>query len=136
MPKGLRRKLKQAVETVLKGEKERTSATISLVLCDDRTIHELNVRYLGHDYPTDVLSFPLNRDELTGQTRLVGEIIISVETAERNAKKFRQTLEQELLRLAIHGTLHLLGYDDITPQQRRRMRAKERKYLKLVEAPK
>lgn len=112
-----------------------TSATISIVLCDDRTIHELNIRYLGHDYPTDVLSFLLGGDELIGRKRkdLVGEIIISVETAERNAKKFRQTLEQELFRLAIHGTLHLLGYDDAKPQQRRRMREKERKYLKLVE---
>lgn len=127
MPKGLRGKLKRAVERVLKGEKERTSAAISLVLCDDKTIHELNIRYLGHDYPTDVLSFPLSEGE-----PLVGEIIISVETAERNAKRFRQTLEQELLRLAIHGTLHLLGYDDTTSQQRKRMRQKERKYLKLV----
>jgi len=109
-------------------------ATISIVLCDDRTIHELNIRYLGHDHPTDVLSFNLSADEGGGERGkgLVGEIIISVETAERNAKRFRQTLEQELLRLAVHGTLHLLGYDDATPEQRRRMRWKERKYLKLV----
>lgn len=127
MPKGLKGKLKRTVETVLKCEKLKTSATVSLVLCDDRTIHELNIRYLGHDYPTDVLSFPLSEGEL-----LVGEIIISVETAERNAKRFRQTLEQELLRLAIHGTLHLLGYDDATSQQRKRMRQKERRYLKLI----
>lgn len=127
MPKGLKGKLKRTVETVLKCEKLKTSATVSLVLCDDRTIHELNIRYLGHDYPTDVLSFPLREGEL-----LVGEIIISVETAERNAKRFRQTLEQELLRLAIHGTLHLLGHDDATSQQRKRMRQKERRYLKLI----
>ncbi|MFN3421507.1 MAG: rRNA maturation RNase YbeY [Armatimonadota bacterium] len=122
-------KLKRAVETVLKCEGLETSATVSLVLCDDRTIRELNIRYLGHDYPTDVLSFPLSEGEL-----LVGEIIISVETAERNAKRFRQTLEQELLRLAIHGTLHLLGYDDATSQQRKKMGRKERKYLKLTGA--
>ncbi len=118
---------------MLKGERIRTPAIVSVVLCDDKTIQELNLRYLGHDYPTDVLSFPLSEGELTGQTKLVGEIIISVETAERNAKKYRQTLEQELSRLAVHGTLHLLGYDDATPQQRRKMRGKERKYLKLVE---
>ncbi len=117
---------------MLKGERIKTPAIVSVVLCDDKTIHELNIRYLGHDYPTDVLSFPLSGGKLTGQMELLGEIIISVETAERNAKKFRQTLEQEMLRLAIHGTLHLLGYDDATPQQRRRMRSKERKYLKLV----
>ncbi len=120
---------------MLKDEKMKSPAAISIVLCDDKTIHELNIRFLRHDYPTDVLSFSLGGDELTGQTKLVGEIIISVETAERNAKKFHQTLEQELLRLAIHGTLHLLGYDDATPQQRRKMRRREREYLKLVEAP-
>ncbi|MCS7186308.1 MAG: rRNA maturation RNase YbeY [Armatimonadetes bacterium] len=129
-------KLKRAVELVLRGEKAEKSATISIVLCDDKTIHELNIRYLGHDYPTDVLSFLLSGDDLTKQAKkdLVGEIIISVETAKRNAKRFRQTLEQELLRLSIHGTLHLLGYDDATPQHRKRMREKERKYLKQIEA--
>ncbi|MCX7642727.1 MAG: rRNA maturation RNase YbeY [Armatimonadetes bacterium] len=128
-------KLKRAVETVLKGEKTGIPTTVSLVLCDDKTIRELNLRFLGHDYPTDVLSFPLNEGELIEQAEkgLVGEIIISVETAERNAMKFRQTLERELVRLAIHGTLHLLGYDDATPKQRKKMREKERKYLKLVD---
>lgn len=135
MPKGLKGKLKRAVETVLKGEKTGIPTTVSLVLCDDKTIRELNLRFLGHDYPTDVLSFPLNEGELIEQAGkgLVGEIIISVETAERNAMKFRQTLERELVRLAIHGTLHLLGYDDATPKQRKKMREKERKYLKLVD---
>lgn len=132
MPQRLKGKLKQAVEVVIRGEKTQMPTKVSIVLCDDRTIHELNIRYLGHDYPTDVLSFNLSEGE--GCEELVGEIIISVETAERNAKKYRQTLERELLRLAIHGTLHLLGYDDATPFQRRMMRRKEQKYLKLVEA--
>ncbi len=138
MPQGLKGKLRQAVEAVVRGERTRISATISLVLCDDETIRDLNARYLGHDYPTDVLSFNLSGAEQHEREsgELVGEIIISVETAERNAKRFRQTLERELLRLAIHGVLHLLGYDDATPSQRRRMREKERKYLRLVEATK
>lgn len=119
----------------------RVRLPVSLVLCDDDLIHELNLRYLGHDYPTDVLSFPLgaettqpNKNGLPGEPegQMLGEIIISVETAERNAKKYRQTLESELLRLAIHGTLHLLGYDDETPHQRRLMRRKERIYLKRL----
>lgn len=114
---------------------------VSLVLCDDDTIHELNLRYLGHDYPTDVLSFPFGAETMQPdknslpsepEWQMLGEIIISVETAERNAKRYRQTLESELLRLAIHGTLHLLGYDDGTPHQRRLMRRKERIYLKRL----
>lgn len=60
---------------------------------------------------------------------MLGEIVIGVETAHRNAKRYGQSLEQELLRLAVHGTLHLLGYDDTTPQQRQQMRRKEQRYL-------
>ncbi|MCS3918682.1 rRNA maturation RNase YbeY [Fervidibacter sacchari] len=119
---------------VLDGEGVKEPATIDIVLCDDPTIQELNKRFLNHDYPTDVLSFLLSGSQgMCGvEQRLVGEIIISVETAERNSKRFRQTLESEILRLAIHGTLHLLGYDDETYSQRRTMRRKERQYLKLV----
>jgi len=126
--------LRQAVEKVLDGEGVKGPATIDIVLCDDSTIRELNKRFLNHDYPTDVLSFLLSENQVVygAEQGLVGEIIISVETAERNAKRFRQTLENETLRLAIHGTLHLLGYDDETYSQRRTMRRKERQYLKLV----
>jgi len=119
---------------VLDREGVKEPATIGIVLCDDPTIQELNKRFLNHDYPTDVLSFLLSEGSRASGTEqgLVGEIIISVETAERNAKRFRQTLESELLRLAIHGTLHLLGYDDATNSQRRAMRRKERQYLRSV----
>jgi probable rRNA maturation factor len=136
LPQNLRRKLRRIVEVVIEREGFKEPFTISLVLCDDPTIKELNRRFLNHDYPTDVLSFLLSGIDETskGKQRLVGEIIISVETAERNAKRYRQTLESELIRLAIHGTLHLLGYDDTTQQQRRLMRRKERQYLKLTEA--
>jgi probable rRNA maturation factor len=126
--------LRQAVEKVLDREGVKEPATIGIVLCDDPTIQELNKRFLNHDYPTDVLSFLLSEGSRASGTEqgLVGEIIISVETAERNAKRFRQTLESELLRLAIHGTLHLLGYDDATNSQRRAVRRKERQYLRSV----
>lgn len=60
----------------------------------------------------------------------LGDIVISVETAARNAKRYRQTLERELVRLVIHGTLHLLGYSDATPKQRRKMALKELRYLR------
>jgi len=128
--------LKRTVEKVLEQEGFKEPFMISLVLCDDPTIQELNRRFLNHNYPTDVLSFLLSEGEGTSKDKkgLSGEIIISVETAERNAKRYRQTLESELIRLAIHGTLHLLGYDDNTQQQRKLMRRKEGKYLKLIGA--
>ena len=128
--------MKRTVEKVLDQEGFKEPFMISLVLCDDPAIQELNRRFLNHDYPTDVLSFLLSGSDETseGKQRLIGEIIISVETAERNAKRYRQTLESELIRLAIHGTLHLLGYDDATLPQRKKMRQRERWYLKLIES--
>lgn len=127
----LAHKVRRAVRLTLQGEGFEEPVLVSLVLCDDATIQALNHQFLGHDYPTDVLSFPLNAVTPEG-ARLLGEIIISVETAERNARRYRQPLEQELLRLVIHGTLHLLGYDDSTPDNRRRMRRKELAYLRKV----
>jgi probable rRNA maturation factor len=127
----LARKIRHAVQVTLRGEGLEEPVQVSLVLCDDATIHALNRQFLGHDYPTDVLSFPLNAPTPDGK-HLLGEIVISVETAERNARRYRQPLERELLHLVIHGILHLLGYDDTTPKNRRRMRRKELAYLRKV----
>jgi probable rRNA maturation factor len=82
---------------------------VSLVIAGDRMLHRLNRDYRGKDKPTDVLSFPgePERDEL-------GDIVISVETAARNARGLGRTLAQELDVLALHGFLHVLGYDHET----------------------
>jgi probable rRNA maturation factor len=82
---------------------------ITLVLTGDRRMRELNRRYRGKDRPTDVLSFP--SDGLPGA---LGDVVISVETAERNARSLGRTLAQELDVLALHGLLHVLGYDHET----------------------
>ncbi len=135
LPKGLRRKLQQAIDLTLQGEGVEPKGVLSVVLSNDATIRNLNRQFLGHDYPTDVLSFLLasNASEAPSENsceeEVWGEIIISVETAQRNARRYRQPLEKEILRLAIHGVLHLLGYDDATPKQRQHMRRKERTYL-------
>src|SRR6185369_12019176 len=83
--------------------------SVALVLAGDRMVHELNRRYRGKDKPTDVLSFP----GLGGEEGL-GDIVISVETAARNARGLGRTLAQELDVLALHGFLHVLGYDHET----------------------
>jgi probable rRNA maturation factor len=83
----------------------RVSGEVSLVLTGDRAMRRLNARYRGKDKPTDVLSFP--GDPKTG----LGDIVISVETAARNARRLRRTVPQELDVLALHGFLHVLGYD-------------------------
>jgi probable rRNA maturation factor len=111
---------------VLEGEK-KTRATVGVVLLDDPAIHALNKRYLRHDFPTDVITFPL------GEGRdLEAEIYISVDTARRQAREYRVTLREELARLAVHGVLHACGHDDASDAQRERMRILENRYLNVV----
>lgn len=113
-----------AVERILQDEGIR-KGNVSIAIVDDATIHELNRRYLQHDYPTDVLSFPLERR----RGYLEGEVILSADTACANCSRFGWTLDDELLLYAVHGTLHLVGYDDATPEVRQQMREREMHYL-------
>ena len=102
-PARLRRVLQGAAQA------REVGGEVALVLTGDRAIRALNARYRGKDRPTDVLSFPggASRSEL-------GDIVISVQTAERNARGLGRTLAQELDVLALHGFLHVLGYDHET----------------------
>jgi probable rRNA maturation factor len=101
------------------------SATISVAVVDDGTIHALNREFLAHDYPTDVLSFTL--DDSAGH--LDGEIVLSADTAATAANEYGTTATVEQLLYVIHGMLHLVGYDDIEPADAQRMRAAEQYYL-------
>ncbi|MEL7496046.1 MAG: rRNA maturation RNase YbeY [Planctomycetota bacterium] len=103
------------------------TAEISLAVVDDPTIRRLNVQYLQHDYETDVISFVLDWDE--DQQHLTGQLIVSTETALRVAKEVGSSLEEELLLYVIHGTLHLVGYDDKEPADAQVMRENEKRYL-------
>jgi rRNA maturation RNase YbeY len=85
------------------------AGSVALVLTGDRKVHELNRRYRGQDKPTDVLSF-----EGPGGGHGLGDIVISVETAEKNARRLGRSLPEELSVLALHGFLHVLGYDHET----------------------
>lgn len=116
--------LRQAVRIVLAGESVE-QADISVAIVDDATIHGLNLKYLQHDYATDVLSFLLNS---SGEP-LEGEIVVSAETGAREASRYGWNKEDELLLYLIHGTLHLIGHDDASDANRAAMRAKERQYL-------
>jgi probable rRNA maturation factor len=96
-------------------------ATVSVAVVDDETIHELNRQFLAHDYPTDVLSFTLEDDP----PRLEGEVVVSVDTARQNAIEAGWSADDELLLYVIHGTLHLAGYLDKSPDDYAEMRAAE-----------
>ncbi len=102
-----RRRVDEArVRRVLRGAARqlRVTGEVAIVLAGDRTLHRLNRDYRGKDKPTDVLSFP-------GEEAGLGDIVISVPTAERNARRLGRTLPQEIDVLALHGFLHVLGYD-------------------------
>ena len=104
---------------------------LSLTLVDDRTIRALNARYRGVRRRTDVLAFPL-----VGPAAVVGEAIISVETAERQARAFGHSLGEELDLLCCHACLHLAGYDDREPLEARLMHRREMELLgRLYERP-
>ncbi|MFG0336058.1 MAG: rRNA maturation RNase YbeY [Maioricimonas sp. JB049] len=125
-------RMRQLVASVLH-EERIASADISLALVDDPTIHELNRTHLNHDYATDVLSFLLHDDpagERAGERHVEGEVVVSTETAARQAEEFGWEAEAELSLYVVHGLLHLCGYDDQTAEDRSRMRARERLVLK------
>lgn len=103
-----------------------SSFELSLTFVTDNKIKTLNKQYRGKNKPTDVLAFPLESG--------IGDIVISVETAKRNAKKFGKTFIDELKFLMIHGFLHLLGYDhEISRKEEIRMQKKEKEYMRLLE---
>jgi len=119
-------RLERAVDAILR-DAGIGDGELSIALVDDPTIHHLNRHYLDHDYPTDVLSFVLESEG----PHLDGEVIVSADTAIRSAAKYGWTAEDELLLYLIHGTLHLVGYDDRTPEDHAKMRDQERRYLAL-----
>lgn len=116
--------LRQAVQLALAAG-DITSAAIGLAVVDDAVIHDLNRRYLAHDFPTDVLSFPLESE--TGS--VAGEIVVSADTALRTAAQYGWLPHAELLLYAVHGALHLAGFDDHDPMEMARMRAAEVRIL-------
>lgn len=106
-------------------------AELSVALVDDATIHALNRDYRGKDKPTDVLAFAMEEGEPTpsprgagAAPRVLGDVIVSIDTAGKQARKRRRALLDEVTMLLAHGLLHLLGYDHETDEEEREMRAK------------
>ena len=102
-----------------------SSGEIGIRVTDDATIHQINRKHLGHDYPTDVISFGYQADA----PRIEGELIVSVETASRRASELGWDADHELLLYIVHGVLHLTGMDDHAPGDRGEMRAAEEKIM-------
>jgi len=121
--------LQRAAHLALGAESD---ADLTIVLTDDAQLHELNREYPGVDAPTDVLSFPASEsDPETGRPYL-GDILISIPRAERQAQAAGHSLEDEVQLLVIHGTLHLLGHDHAEAGEKSRMWAAQAEVLERL----
>jgi probable rRNA maturation factor len=112
------RGIKNAVRRTLRSEKRSNPGEITVCLVDDRQMTRLNKYYLRKNRPTDVIAFT------TGKRPFAADIAVSVSTAASNAKIFKTSLPYELLLYAVHGVLHVLGYDDNTERLRGIMQRK------------
>jgi probable rRNA maturation factor len=124
-----RRLLRSRAARILRALRHSRSE-LSIALVDDATIARLNERYRGVPHPTDVLAFALREGEDADRGGdLLGDVVISLETAKRQAQRAHRGLDFEVARLLVHGTLHLLGHDHQHDAEARRMRAEERRLL-------
>ncbi|MDN5347491.1 MAG: putative rRNA maturation factor [Clostridia bacterium] len=131
--------LQKVAQAVAELENLPEEAEVGITLVDDVAMQELNYRYRGLDCATDVLSFAL-RERTAAEPQVVapygdwllGDIVISVETAQRQAASFAHSLERELCYLAVHGFLHLLGYDHNNEEDTREMRRREEEVLAVL----
>jgi probable rRNA maturation factor len=117
-------------------ELELAHAELSVLLTNDAQIHALNLQHREKDKPTDVLSFPLDEgDGANGSvsgTRVLGDVVISLDTAARQARGRKRELLPEVRFLLAHGLLHLLGYDHGDPAEKRVMAAMTRRLVRAV----
>lgn len=105
---------------------------VNIVLCSDDALLEVNKTYLNHNYYTDIITFDYSEMNHQRQT-IAGDLMISVDTVRSNAQEFNQPMERELLRVIIHGILHLLGQGDKTPSEATQMRKREDQCLRELE---
>lgn len=117
--------IKQIAEEIMMFEGSPDKAELSLVFCDDDFIQKLNKDYRGKNEPTDVLSFPIEEETFESEFRVLGDVVISTETAVRQADAIRHEPFLEIVFLMIHGVLHLHGYEHSNKILRRQMRDRE-----------
>ena len=108
-------------------EESREVGDITFVFCDDNYLLKINKEFLDHDTYTDIITF----DYSVGN-EIVSEIYVSTDRVEENAKKYKQSFEDEIHRVMIHGVLHLCGYNDKLAEEKQIMRDKENHYLSLL----
>ena len=108
------------------GSEMRRLGAVNIIFCSDNYILDVNMRYLQHDYFTDIITFDYCEKDV-----LSGDLFISIDSVRENALYYGVPFADELDRVMVHGLLHLIGYDDHTPGQQAEMRAKEDYYLQM-----
>tara|TARA_B100001109_G_C18855481_1_gene471431 strand:- start:1401 stop:1823 length:423 start_codon:yes stop_codon:yes gene_type:complete len=119
--------LSKWLEQIISHEK-KVIGDIACVFCDDKYLLEKNIKYLNHDYLTDVITFNYCEDRT-----ISGDILISVERVRENAKHYNVSFFTEIKRVIVHGLLHLLGYNDKNNSSKQEMTEKEDFYLNLYD---
>ncbi|MDD5749028.1 MAG: rRNA maturation RNase YbeY [Actinomycetota bacterium] len=134
MPQKLR--LKRNLKSAMRKMTGRRNLELSLLLVNEERFRELNRKYLGKDEPSDVLAFPMLDSTVmnngfydSGPLEPIGDVVICVPVARMQAREFGCKLSDELFLLAIHGLLHLLGFEDESTQEKEKMREKEKMLL-------
>lgn len=114
-------------------ESGRTVGELNYIFCSDSYLLDINKRFLGHDYYTDIITFDSSEDYLTafGKKNISGDIFISIDTVRANAEEYGEGIERELHRVIVHGLLHLIGYDDTSKKLSQQMRRQENLALDL-----
>jgi probable rRNA maturation factor len=112
-------KIRKLIEKVI-SEEGKISGDLNFILTDDKSLKEINIKFLKHNYFTDVISFGSGSVDL-----IEGEVYISVDRVRINAINYKVSYKNEVLRVIIHGTLHLCGYNDVRDDERETMRRME-----------
>ncbi|HEY4544426.1 MAG TPA: rRNA maturation RNase YbeY [Tissierellaceae bacterium] len=121
----------RVIKESLDEEKEDIESEVSISFVNDEEIHQLNRDYRNVDRPTDVLSFPMELD-FDMPEKILGDIIISTDTASRQAEEYNHSIDREILYLVTHSMFHLMGYDHMNDEEKLIMRSKEEKVLKKL----
>lgn len=132
LPRVDRARVRSSARSILRAL-DQSGSELSIALVDDASIAALNSTYRGIEGPTDVISFSLLEGKHADRRgALLGDVVVSLETAARQARRARRSIEEEVVRLLIHGTLHLLGHDHQREDEARAMRAEERRIWRAV----
>ncbi|MCY7360687.1 MAG: rRNA maturation RNase YbeY [Ignavibacteria bacterium] len=121
-----KKKVKEVISNISTEENSEFSY-LNIIFCNDEIIRDYNQKFLGHDYETDIITF----HDVDENKLIEGELLISTETVNTNSRIYKATFNEELLRVIIHGVLHLCGYKDRTKLQKVKIRKRENYYLKL-----